>query len=208
VPHRNDDLHGSAPDTSRVALLLVDVINDLAFPEADAFLETALPAASAIAKLAARCRRLGVPIVYANDNFGRWRSDLDAVVRYCLRSDARGRPIVRLLRPRRTDYLVLKPKHSAFFASPLDILLRYLEVKMVILAGFAGNMCVLFTANDLYMRDYALFVPSDCCASNEPADNSFALQQMQKMLKADIRASAQLDLEKMQGPRRRSRARR
>jgi nicotinamidase-related amidase len=207
VTRRNRDLHGSAPDSCRLALLLVDVINDLDFPEADAFLETALPAARAIARLAARCRRLGVPVVYANDNFGRWRSDLRAVVQHCLRSDVRGRPIARLLRPRRKDYLVLKPKHSAFFASPLETLLRYLEVERVILAGFAGNICVLFTANDLYMRDYELFVPRDCCASNDTASNAFALAQMAKVLKADVRASMELDLERMRGPRRRGRSR-
>ena len=207
MPRRNDDLHGSAPDTCSLALLLVDVINDLDFPEADAFLETALPAARAIARLAASCRRLGIPVVYANDNFGRWRSDLRMVVRHCLRDDVRGRPIARLLRPRRTDYLVLKPKHSAFFASPLETLLRYLAVKRVILAGFAGNICVMFTANDLYMRDYQLFVPQDCCASNEPADNAFALTQMSKVLKADVRASTELDLGRLRGPRRRRRPR-
>ncbi len=204
MPRRNPELHGSAPDTCRLALLLVDVINDLEFPEADAFLETAVPAARAIARLAARCRRLGVPVIYANDNFGRWRSDLRAVIQHCLRADVRGRPIARLLRPRRRDYLVLKPKHSAFFASPLETLLRYLEVERVILAGFAGNICVLFTANELYMRDYELFIPHDCCASNDAGDNAFALTQMVKVLKADVRASTELDLERMRGPRRRS----
>jgi nicotinamidase-related amidase len=139
-------------------------------------------------------------VIYANDNFGRWRSDLHAVVRHCLRPGVRGQPIARLLRPRRADYLVLKPKHSAFFASPLETLLRYLEVDRVILAGFAGNMCVLITANDLYMRDYELFVPHDCTASNKASDNAFALSQMQKVLKADVRASTELDLERMRGP--------
>jgi len=146
-------------------------------------------------------------VIYANDNFGRWRSDLHAVVRHCLRPGVRGQPIARLLRPRRADYLVLKPKHSAFFASPLETLLRYLEVDRVILAGFAGNMCVLITANDLYMRDYELFVPHDCTASNQSSDNAFALSQMQKVLKADVRASTELDLERMRGPRRRRRSR-
>src|SRR6476661_4636539 len=105
MPAMNHDLHGSAPDTSPVALLLVDVINDLEFPEGDQLLETALPAARRIARLVKEARRAHVPVVYANDNFGRWRSDLHSVVRHCVEDDVRGRPIARLLKPHRDDYL-------------------------------------------------------------------------------------------------------
>jgi nicotinamidase-related amidase len=118
--------------------------------------------------------------------------------------DVRGRPIAKLLRPRETDYLVLKPKHSAFFATTLQTLLRYLRVERVVLAGYAGNICVLFTANDLYLRDYTLHVPRDCTASNSVADNAYALEQMEKILKADLTSSIELDLEKLLGRRRRS----
>jgi hypothetical protein len=34
MPVRNADLHGSAPDKCDTALLIIDVINDLNFPEA------------------------------------------------------------------------------------------------------------------------------------------------------------------------------
>jgi len=201
---KNSDLHGNAPDQCKVALLLVDVINDLEFPEADQLLEAALAAAQKMAKLADRARRLKIPVIYANDNFGRWRSDLQAVIRHCLDNDVRGRPIAKLLRPRETDYLVLKPKHSAFFATTLQTLLRYLGVEKVVLAGYAGNICVLFTANDLYLRDYTLHVPRDCTASNSVADNAYALEQMAKILKADLTPSTELDLEKLIGRRRKS----
>ncbi len=195
------DPHGNAPEASRLVLLLVDVINDFDFPEADEFLEHALPVARSIATLAARARRLRIPIIYANDNFGRWRSDLAAIVRRADRRGGAGRRIARLLRPRRSDYVVLKPKNSAFFGSPLELLLRYLGAERVVLAGFAGNICVLFTANDLYLRDYRLWVPSDCCASNTEAENAFALAQMRRVLKASVRASPDLDLRKLRGRR-------
>ncbi len=191
------DLHGNAPDSCPVALLLVDVINDLEFPEGDQLLAHALPAARALSTLVRKARRLGVPVIYANDNFGRWRSDFRAVVQHCCGRSVRGGQLSRLLRPKRDDYFVLKPKHSAFFASTLETLLRYLDVRKVVLAGFAGNICVLFTANDLYMRDYALYVPADCSASNTAAENEHALAQMKKVLKADVRPSTELDLEKL-----------
>src|ERR687886_637103 len=120
-----------------------------------------------------------------NDNIGRWRSNVHALLEHSLSRDARGRPMVELLRPAEDDYFVLKPKHSGFFSTTLDILLEYLDVKTVILTGVAGNICVLFTANDAYMRDYRLYVPSDCVASNDPAENEHALKQMETVLKAD-----------------------
>jgi nicotinamidase-related amidase len=191
------DAHDNAPEACPLVVLLVDVINDFDFPEADTLLQSAVPAARNIAALTRQARRLRIPVIYANDNFGRWRSDLPAVLRHALSAGGQARTIARVLRPRRSDYLVLKPKHSAFFGSPLELLLRYLQAERVILTGFAGNICVLFTANDLHMRDYQLWVPADCCASNTDADNAFALAQMKDVLHADIRPSPLLDLRKL-----------
>jgi nicotinamidase-related amidase len=192
MPAKNEDLHGNAPDKSDVALLLIDVINDLDFPEGEQLLRHALPMARNIAALKARARQGGVPVIYVNDNFGRWRSDLNAQVEHCLRDDTRGKPIVELLRPEPDDYFVLKPKHSGFFSTALDILLEYLGTRSVVLTGMAANICVLFTANDAYMRDFHLFVPGDCVASNTEEENRYAIDQMARILKADTRPSAEL----------------
>lgn len=198
MPIQNENLHGSAPDKSAAALLLIDVINDLEFPEGDQLLRYALPMARNIAALKKQAKRQGVPVVYVNDNFGRWRSDFNAQVKHCLRDGGRGKPVVELLRPDEDDYFVLKPKHSGFFSTTLDTLLEYLETRTVILAGMAANICVLFTANDAYMRDYNLYVPSDCVASNDAEDNRHALRQIQTVLKADITPSTELDLKAIQ----------
>jgi nicotinamidase-related amidase len=183
----NSDLHGSAPDKSALALLLVDVINPLDFPEADDLLKFAIPMADRLASLKRRAKRAGVPVVYANDNFGRWRSDLSAVVERCRQPDCKGRPLVEKLLPDAEDYFVLKPKHSAFYSTTLDTLLRYLGTRTLLVGGVATNICVLFTANDAYMRDLKLLVPHDAVASNTEAENAAALDQMRKVLKADIR---------------------
>ncbi len=200
MPAKNDDLHGNAPDKSDVALLLIDVINDLEFPEGDQLLRHALPMARRIADLTARARREGVPVLYVNDNFGRWRSDFGAQVDHCLRDGVRGRPVAELLRPEKDDYFVLKPKHSGFFSTTLDTLLQYLGVKAVVLTGLAANICVLFTANDAYMRDFHLAVPSDCVASNTEEENRHALEQMRKVLKADTRPSTELSFAALARP--------
>jgi nicotinamidase-related amidase len=192
MPGKNRDLHGSAPDKSVTALLLIDVINDLDFPEADDLLRYARPMARKLLRLKQRAKKAGIPVIYVNDNFGRWRSDFRRQVVHCLRENARGHEIVALLQPEDDDYFVLKPKHSGFFSTTLETLLRYLGTKKLILTGIAGNFCVLFTANDAYMRDYDIVVPSDCTVSNTAQENRQALGLMRKFLKADTRPSTRL----------------
>ena len=193
MPVRSHDLHGSAPDKSAAALLLIDVINDFEFPEGDKLLRLALPAGRNIANLKRRAKDAGIPAIYVNDNFGRWRSDFKKIVAHC-RNESRGKPFVELLLPDEDDYFVLKPKNSGFYSTTLDLLLTHLGAKHLILTGIQGNNCVLFTANDAYMRDYKLFVPSDCTASNTDEENQHALTQMRNVLKADVRLAEELDL--------------
>lgn len=131
-----------------------------------------------------------------NDNFGRWRSDLQRLIEHCRKGN--GREIIDLLRPKDDDYFVLKPPHSGFFSSTLETLLRYLGATTLILTGIAGNYCVLFTANDAYMRDYKLIVPSDCTVSNTKKENDQALVLMRNYLKADTRPSGKISLRSAQ----------
>jgi len=198
MPEKNENLHGFVPDKSKVVLLLIDVINDLEFPEAENMLEDAIEMARNIVALKKRASELKIPTIYVNDNFARWQSDFHGVVEHCKNDDVRGKAIADLLAPGETDYFVLKPKHSGFFSTSLDTLLDYLQAKTLILTGIAGNICVLFTANDAYMRDFQLFVPADCVCSNTPEENNFALEQMEKILKVDTTISYKLNLEKMQ----------
>ncbi|MDQ6860638.1 MAG: cysteine hydrolase, partial [Verrucomicrobiota bacterium] len=116
-------------------------------------------------------------------------------VEHCSSPKVRGHELVRILKPAKDDYFVLKPKHSGFFSTTLDTLLRYLGAQSLILTGIAGNFCVLFTANDAYMRDYDLVIPEDCCVSNTPRENDEALGLMRKFLKADTRPGGEINLQ-------------
>src|SRR5262249_9410567 len=127
MPRANPDLHGNAPDKSDVALLLIDVINDLEFEGGDALLQQAVPLVATIAALKPCAKALGIPVIYVNDNFGRWRSDFKAQVDHCLKDGVRGRPLAEALRPEKDDYFVLKPKHSGFYSTSLAILLDHLR---------------------------------------------------------------------------------
>lgn len=193
----NQDLHGNVPDDSSLILILIDLINDFEFDGADRMFKNTLAIAQPIAKLKKNAKAAGIPVIYVNDNFGKWQSDFRKLVDHCLEDNVRGKPIAQLLRPDERDYFVLKPKHSAFYSTSLDLLLRYLKANTLILTGIAGNICVLFTASDAYMRDFSLLVPQDCIASETEADNQHALAYMSKILKADTRPSTDIDLKAM-----------
>jgi nicotinamidase-related amidase len=198
------DLHGNAPDDSPVALLVIDMINAFDFRGADDMLPRALAAARCIAHLKQRARQARVPTVYVNDNFGRWRSDFHQLLEHVRESP--GREIAKLLEPRAEDYFVLKPKHSGFQFTTLDVLLEHLGAETLILTGVAGNFCVLFTAHDAYMRDYRLVVPKDCIASLAEENDCYALQHMAQVTKADVRPSPEIDLTALAACKRDSRA--
>ncbi len=157
----------------------------------------ALQAARATAELSRRARRGGVPVIYCNDNFGKWRSDFRQLLDHCRHDDARGREIAELLQPDKEDYFVLKPKHSAFHSTSLDILLDHLQTKTLVLTGVQGDFCVMLSAHDAYMRDFELIVPSDCVATDPEEDNRFALAHLAKVCKAKIAASTQVDFARL-----------
>jgi nicotinamidase-related amidase len=114
-----------------------------------------------------------------------------------LQPGIRGRPIALQLQPDEDDYFVLKPRHSAFFQTNLEILLGYLGVTTLIITGMAADICVLFSANDAYMRNFRIAVPSDCVASESNDRAQEVLKLMQRVLKADISIITDLKLAQM-----------
>jgi len=185
--------------TSDDVLLITDMVSCWTFPDADVLVRAALDVAPAIARLKRRCLAARVPVIYANDNSGQWRSDFKFVVRSSLEAGGPGAEITRLLEPGPDDYFVLKPKHSAFFATPLEILLDHLRTRRLVVTGVAADQCVLNTAADARMRDFEVVVPRDCIASLTPARTRRAVEQLQDALEIKSPASSALRL-----PRRRA----
>jgi nicotinamidase-related amidase len=190
----NSDMDGSAPDQCGTALLLVDVINHFEFPDAPELLQNWGPAALRLAELKRRAKSHGIPVVYVNDNFGKWRSSFAGLLAYCTRPEARGREVVSALAPHEDDYFVLKPKHSGFYQTPLEILLTNLGTKKAIIAGVTTNNCVLFTASDAYMRDLQVQVPRDCVAAASVTAHETALEHIATVLKANVAAATEMSL--------------
>lgn len=170
----------------KTALLVIDMITDLDFAQGAAIRDKAEALAGRIAALAAQARMAGVPVVYVNDNYGQWHSERSRLIAHCLRPDSRGRDVVRRLLPQEDDYFVIKPQFSGFYATNLPVLLPKLGASRLILTGIAADMCVLFTAADAHMRDYALWVPADCVASASDDHAGWALESMRSSMEAQI----------------------
>jgi len=168
------------------ALLIVDVINDFAFPGGDQLARQMPGVVEAIDKLRQCADALQRPVIHVNDNFGRWRSNFDQVIDYCRRKGGAGAEIADRLAPRKTDYFVLKPGQSGFYRTPLPSLLEYLEVSKLVLTGVAGDQCVLNTAMDAHMRDFKLWVPADATASITPQRNRRALDHISEVLGGSV----------------------
>jgi nicotinamidase-related amidase len=179
----------SVQHKSKVALLIIDMLNPLDFKEGPQIYPAALKAAKAIAKLKKKAKACGGPVIYVNDNFQQWQSDWKALYEYCTKEKCLGREIAELLKPDPDDYFVLKPKHSGFHETTLEILLKHMRTDRLILTGIAGNICVLFTAHDALMREFEVVVPRDCIASNTKLDNQFALRQFSQVFKINIKKS-------------------
>jgi nicotinamidase-related amidase len=172
---------------NRRVLLLVDFINPLNFPEAGELAHPALEAATAASQLARAARAHGIPVIFANDNFGRWRSDFTSMVRLLGKGTGPSATMVRLVRPRRGDLAVLKPMHSAFYGTPLDILLNKIGARSLIIAGLATDICIQLTAADAFLRGLKVHAPSDCTAAETTGKKMAALAYMGDILKCDTR---------------------
>lgn len=179
-------------DSPRV-LLLVDWIRTFDHKEAEQLCEPALQAARRTADLKERLAQAGVQAIYANDNYGVWRSDFRGLLGACAARGGVSAEIARLLSPEPQDIAVLKARHSAFYETPLQILLQQLKVRELVVVGIATEWCVLFTAMDAYVRGYSLWVPADCVASPYSERHRAAIRYMEEVLGANVTASDAVD---------------
>lgn len=178
------------PSPVPVALLLIDVLTTFQFPDGDAILQGALAMRDGLVKFKRRARAANIPVLYVNDNFGDWRSEKQVLMGRCL--EAKGAEFVRPLLPDSEDYFVLKPMHSAFYMSPLEVLLQHLQIETLILTGLTSNSCITATAHDANMRGFDTFIPSNCSCARDRQEHTQALAQLQAMAGADIRPSTSL----------------
>jgi nicotinamidase-related amidase len=180
------------PSPVPIALLLIDVLTTFQFPDGDAILQSALRMRDPLVRLKGRARKIGIPVIYVNDNFGDWRSEKEVLMGRCL--EAKGAEFVRPLLPDSEDYFVLKPMHSAFYMTPLEVLLLHLQVEVLILTGLTSISCITVTAHDANMRGFDIYIPPDCSCSRNIEDHRQALAQLEATAGAKLKNSTALKL--------------
>lgn len=178
---------------NNTALLIIDMINDFQFSHGPILSQKCEDIVEPILQLKQKMKKLGHPVIYVNDHYNLWRADIQQLLTYC--TNDYSKQVIQAVKPEKDDYFFIKPHYSAFYETPLSSLLGHLKIQNIILTGIAGNICILFTANDAYMRNYQLYVPKDCIASNNDQDNSHALKIMNVTLKANILPSFKLSLQ-------------
>lgn len=168
----------------KTAVVFVDLINTFDFPGSEKLLENTKQILPNIIKLKQFAKNNDIPVIYVNDHYGLWQADFDKIIDYCTNENSK--EIIDKIKPNSNDYFLIKPQHSAFFQTPLQSLLTELDKDHLILAGVAGDICILFTAKDAYMHQMDLTIPSNCMVSEEKENNDYALYLMKSVMKANI----------------------
>ncbi|MEC5425031.1 isochorismatase family cysteine hydrolase [Virgibacillus sp. C22-A2] len=169
---------------SNTAVVFVDIINDFDFIGGENLLKNTEKILPNLIKLRKFAKESNLPIIYVNDHYGLWQASFQKIIDYC--KNDKSEEIIDALKPDDNDYFLIKPQHSAFFQTPLQSLLTELDKTHLIMAGIAGDICILFTAKDAYMYQLDMHIPQNCMASEEVDNNNYALYLMRSVMDADI----------------------
>jgi nicotinamidase-related amidase len=169
---------------SKAALIVIDMIHSYDFPDAEKLIPSVEETLPAMREAIDRARSDGVVTIYVNDNYGKWRSSSDELVEQALESPHRD--LVEPIAPHEDALFVVKTRHSIFYSTPLEYLLRHENVDSVTLTGQVTEQCVLYSALDAYIRHFALRVPPDAVAHIYPELAEAALKMMERNMRADL----------------------
>lgn len=190
---KNESTKTPTPDSDqpgdRSALIIIDMINPFDFAGGGEARRAATRVARTLAGLRDQADRCDVPTIYVNDNFGQWHSEKSRLIESARPSLAGG-----VIEPRKDDFFIIKPQFSGFYSTNLAVLLPKLGVRRLILTGIATEICILFTAADAHMRDYALWVPGDAgvAIDRDQADGAMAI--MKSTMDAEVAPTTDLRL--------------
>lgn len=161
------------------ALLVIDMQNGFLEEASPLCIRHAKATVPACAAAVGKARQRAVPVIFVNRAYRADGSDVEHTRREAWLSG--GRPLMPgstgplsvenppALGRRPEDYEIIKPRFSAFFHTSLDLLLRRLDVRTVILTGTTTPNCIRTTCYDAISLDYRVVVLEDCCSSNTAA---------------------------------------
>jgi nicotinamidase-related amidase len=173
------------------ALLVVDVINDFAHDDGPALLSSFEERVDGMKGAISEARAAAVPVIYVNDDHGRWDSNVSALIGDTIERGAGGR-VIKQVTPQEGDPLLLKQRYSGFDHTSLDLLLERLEIKRVVLIGAATEGCVVQTAIDAREHGLQATILASACATTDPALEAIALDYAEQV--GGIRVAGQSGL--------------
>jgi nicotinamidase-related amidase len=177
-----------AGERSKTALVVVDVLNPYEHDDADVLVESMAEAVEPIVELVERAREERNPVVYVNDNYGHWNSSSRELLDAALQG--RHPELVEPLTPPEDVNFVIKARHSAFYETPLEYLLRQLGIERIMLCGQVTEQCILYSALDAYVRHFEVAIPSDAVAHIDAELAEAALEMMRRNMRADVQPVA------------------
>lgn len=168
----------------KAALVVIDMLNPYDHEDGDALADNVASMVHNVARLVEDALESDVELVYVNDNYGDFAATRDDLVRRAL--DSRRPDLIEPIVPPRGVAFLQKARHSAFFSTTLDHLLRQRTIDTVVLAGQVTEQCILYTALDAYIRHFAIRVPRDAVAHIDPELGDAALRMMERNMRVDL----------------------
>ena len=167
-----------------LAVVIIDMFNPYDHEDADALAANVEPIIEPIQQLVANAREAEADIIYVNDNHGDFAVSRHGVVQNAL--EGKRPDLIEPIVPAEDVEFLLKVRHSAFYASPLEWLLGRREIETVVLAGQTTDQCVLYSALDAYVRHFQVRVPTDCVAPVDHDLGDAALQMMERNMSVEL----------------------
>jgi nicotinamidase-related amidase len=174
------------------ALVVVDMLNTYEHADAEALTRSVREVLPNIASLIDRARSNDVQVIYVNDNYGEWNQGRSELVERA--SAGPHGDLIEPIVPDDDTAFVVKARHSIFFETPLEYLLRTSGVERVVLVGQVTEQCILYSALDAYIRHFQVVVPPDAVAAIHPELHDAALEMMRINMDADLTPSADVSL--------------
>jgi nicotinamidase-related amidase len=174
------------------ALIVVDMLNTYEHPDADQLVESVETVVEPIARLIARAKDEGTQVIHVNDNYGDWDSSARRLAEAAL--NGRRPDLVEPVVPEQGTPFVIKARHTIFYETPLEYLLRQQEIDRIALVGQVTEQCILYSALDAYVRHIEVVVPPDAVAHIHKGLADAALEMMRTNMDAEIAPSAEIAL--------------
>lgn len=174
----------------KTALVVVDMLNSYEHPDAESLIRSVREVLPTIASLIGRARSAGVEVIYVNDNYGAWNQGRSELVQRV--SAGPHGDLVEPIVPHDDTAFVVKARHSIFYETPLEYLLRQSQVERLVLTGQVTEQCILYSALDAYIRHFDVVVPPDAVAAIHSHLHEAALEMMRINMDADLTPAAEI----------------